>query len=243
MTTEDQQTTTTMPTTEEPKQEDEITGPVVTEKVTTLDTVNDIVKRIKETEDNFKADIKTILSDLKSVAKVVGKLERRKNRKRTVDPNKPRAPSGITKPVPVSDELGAFLGLEKGELIPRTVVTKRLTDYVISNNLKDPADGRQFILEGEAGKKLEDLLKPDKPLGFFNLQTFLKVHFLKNTESPTTTPVVETPVTATPVTVTAPATPTPVAPTTPVAKKTKETPKVRTARRVRKTRKDIGVTN
>ena len=195
-------------------------GPEVSEQVTTVDTVTDLINRIEQIQNTFKIEIKTVLSDLKAVRKVVSKLEKKKNRKRTVDPNKPRAPSGITRPTAVSEDLRTFLGLAEGELIPRTEVTKRISAYIIENNMKNPEDGRKINLDGPAGEKLRLLLNPDKPLGFFNLQTYLKVHFLKNTDSvPAAAPTSEAPKES------------PAVDTT--------TTKARTARRVRKTRKDL----
>ena len=194
-------------------------GPEVSEQVTTVDTVTDLINRIEQIQNNFKSEIKTVLSDLKAVRKVVTKLEKKKNRKRVVDPNKPRAPSGITRPTAISEELRAFLGLAEGELIPRTEVTKRISAYIAENNLKNPTDGRKIILEGASGEKLRCLLNPEKPLDFFNLQTYLKVHFVKNSEpEPKSTPK-ESPAAA--------------------AAATETTTKARTARRVRKTRKDL----
>ena len=65
-----------------------------------------------------------------------------------------------------------------------------ISNYVKENNLKNPDDGRQIDLEGEAGEALDTLLDPKQyltdpeknPTGtltFFNLQKCLKVHFPK----------------------------------------------------------------
>ena len=62
--------------------------------------------------------------------------------KRVVDPNKP--PSGFAKPGPVSDELRSFLGLGKDELIARTEVTKKITEYCKEHNLQKAEDKRSI---------------------------------------------------------------------------------------------------
>ncbi len=156
-------------------------GPAVTEKVTTVDTLTDLITRIEFVKKTVNDEIKTIVSDLKNVRKTVTKLERKKNNRRNANPDKPRAPSGITRPTKVSEELRDFLGLEEGELIPRTEVTKRLSVYIAENGLKKPEDKRQILPKGEMGEKLFELLNPDlsEPLTFFNLQTYLKPHFIK----------------------------------------------------------------
>jgi chromatin remodeling complex protein RSC6 len=217
---------------EEEVEEDDTkdTGPDVSEDVTTVDTITDLINRIENINNTLKNEIKTVLSDLKSVRKVVTKLEKKKNKKRVVNPDKPRAPSGITRPTMVSDELRDFLGLAEGELIPRTEVTRRVSAYIVENNMKNPTDGRQIDLDREGGEKLRALLKPNPEisLNFFNLQTYLKPHFLKNTEAAPTTE-------AAPKTETAPA--------TEAAPVEENSTKVRTARRVRKTRADLEVAN
>ena len=93
--------------------------------------------------------------------------------KREVDPNKP--PSGFAKPGKVSDELRKFLGLSKDELIARTEVTKRITEYCKANKLQNEGDKRQ-IKPDAALKKLLRMKASDK-LTFFNLQKYMKVHY------------------------------------------------------------------
>ena len=93
--------------------------------------------------------------------------------KRVVDPNKP--PSGFAKPGPVSDELRKFLSLGSDELIARTEVTKRITNYCKENNLQKPEDKRTINVNAP----LRKLLRIDKgeELTFFNLQKYMKVHY------------------------------------------------------------------
>ena len=95
--------------------------------------------------------------------------------KRVVDPNKP--PSGFAKPGPISDELAKFLGLQKGEEIARTEVTKRITAYCKEHNLQKQEDKRQINADTSL-KKLLRLNKGDE-LTFFNLQKYMKVHYPK----------------------------------------------------------------
>ena len=123
---------------------------------------------------------------IKSLTSQVTRLEKRVARdrkvmqkkmkgraKRVVDPNKP--PSGFAKPGPISDELRAFLKLPEGELIARTEVTKKITEYCKANGLQKAEDKRSIQVDS-ALKKLLRLKKNDE-LTFFNLQKYMKVHY------------------------------------------------------------------
>jgi chromatin remodeling complex protein RSC6 len=203
-------------------------GPEVTEQVTSVDVINDMIERIEQLKKNTVDEYKSMVSDLRSMKKTVAKLEKKKKKRKPADPNKPRTPSGITRPVPITDELTTFLGLESGTLIRRTDVTKLICQYIKDNNLQSDADGRQIDLTKEGGAKLRTLLSfpEDQGLTYFNLQTYLKDHFIKNVPVPAATPVA-------PVTEKVPESST----AKPEVKKEKV--KTRTARRVRKTRSEL----
>ena len=94
-------------------------------------------------------------------------------RRRQTDPDAP--PSGFAKPGPVSDELRSFLDLGKDDLIARTAVTQAINAYCKKHDLQNKADRRK-ILPDAPMRKLLKLNKGDE-LTFFNLQTYLKVHF------------------------------------------------------------------
>lgn len=123
--------------------------------------------------------IKTLTSMVKSLEKRVARDRKVMNKKlkgrakRVVDPNKP--PSGFAKPGPVSDELRSFLGLGNDELIARTEVTKKITEYCKEHNLQKAEDKRSIKTDA-ALKKLLRLQKGDE-LTFFNLQKYMKVHY------------------------------------------------------------------
>ena len=144
-------------------------------------------------EDNYDQEFATVLeqlttaqSMLKSLTTTVRQLEKRVARdrkvmqkkkkgraKRVVDPNKP--PSGFAKPGPVSDALRAFLKLGSDELIARTEVTKKITEYCKKHNLQKQEAKRPINVDS-ALKKLLRLKKGDE-LTFFNLQKYMKVHY------------------------------------------------------------------
>ena len=140
----------------------------------------------------IQEQLKSAMTLIKSLTTQVSKLEKRvaRDRKvmekkvrgkkpRVVDPNKP--PSGFAKPGPISPELAKFLGVPKDELIARTEVTRKITEYCKQHNLQKKEDGRH-INPDKALKKLLSIKDGDE-LTFFNLQKYMKVHYPKKVEA------------------------------------------------------------
>ena len=121
-------------------------------------------------------DFKVRLSKLeKSVSREHKQLEKKVRGKRRRVPNPDAPPSGFAKPGPVSDELRKFLNLGKGELIARTEVTKAINAYCKEHKLQNESDKRKILPDTHLRKLLK--MKKNDELTFFNLQTYLKVHF------------------------------------------------------------------
>ena len=122
---------------------------------------------------DFKALRKSVAREKKLAEKSKGKVSKRSagNRK----------PSGFIKPTLISDELASFLGKTSGTEMARTDVSKEINAYICAHNLKDKTNGR--IIHPDA--KLSALLKitSGNELTFFNLQSYMKHHFIK-TEAP-----------------------------------------------------------
>ena len=134
---------------------------VITELDNALNTIRLLKTRVQKLEKQVHRDHKM------NAKKLRGK------RRRPVDPN--AQPSGFAKPGPVSDELRGFLGLGEDELIARTAVTKRINDYCKAHSLQNEADKRMINPDAPL-RKLLRMSKTDD-LTFFNLQTYMKVHF------------------------------------------------------------------
>ena len=122
-------------------------------------------------DNSIKATVKAIE---KKVAKVTKMMEKNSKKKRS-NANKV---SGFEKPTAISDELAKFVGEPIGTMLARTAVSKKIHEYVKSNNLQDPKNRR--IINPDA--KLKKLLKTNgtDELSYFNLQKYLKVHFKKD---------------------------------------------------------------
>jgi chromatin remodeling complex protein RSC6 len=123
--------------------------------------------------------ISSVKSDFKVLEKLVArelKNAQKNSRKKKSNPN--RQPSGFVKPTRISDELAQFLGKDIGCEMARTEVSKEINAYICSNKLQDKTNGR--IIKADA--KLSNLLKLNKEdeLTYFNLQRYMKHHFIKN---------------------------------------------------------------
>ena len=127
-----------------------------------LTLVKDLTVKFNALEKRVKRDHKVMEKKMK------GRV------KRVHDPNKPL--SGFAKPGKISEDLRKFLCLEAGELISRTQVTKKFTEYCKEHNLQNGPDKR-IIFPDKTVMKLLRLDKNSEELTFFNLQKYMKVHY------------------------------------------------------------------
>lgn len=117
---------------------------------------------------DFKTLEKSVTRELKAAAKASSKRAKRAGN---------RQPSGFVKPTRISDELAKFLGKSIGTEMARTDVSKEINAYIRANNLQRPDNGRFIVPDA----KLTTLLKlgKDDELSYFNLQRYMKPHFIK----------------------------------------------------------------
>ena len=116
----------------------------------------------------FKTLEKSVARELKSAQKSASKKKRSSGN---------RAPSGFVKPTRISDELALFLGKEKGTELARTAVSKEINTYIRANSLQDKENGRKIHADAKLSKLLK--LGKDDELTYFNLQKYMKNHFIK----------------------------------------------------------------
>ncbi len=129
---------------------------------------------------NIKSDFKnldrSISKELKNVHKVYSKKKVSGNRQ----------PSGFVKPTKISVELSEFLGKPVGTEMARTEVSKEINAYIRSNSLQDKENGRKIIPDAPLSKLLN--IQPGDELTYFNLQRYMKHHFIKS-QPPVVPPV------------------------------------------------------
>jgi len=104
-------------------------------------------------------------------------LSKQQKQKKTKTDNKPH---GFAIPSKVSNELCAFMGKEPGTLIARTEVTKKLTEYINTHQLKNPENKRQILPDAVLTSLLGGELK-DVFLTHFTIQKYMNPHFIKVT--------------------------------------------------------------
>ena len=123
-------------------------------------------------------------SDYKTLEKVFSrelKNAQKNSKKRRTTGN--RQPSGFVKPTRISDELAKFLGKAVGSEMARTEVSKEINAYIREKGLQDKENGRKIHPDASLSKLLA--LGSGDELTYFNLQRYMKHHFVK--EAPVAT--------------------------------------------------------
>jgi len=121
---------------------------------------------------SIKNDFKTLDKAVAREMKAAQKASSKKRKSTGI-----RKPSGFVKPTLISEELASFLSKPVGTEMARTEVSKEINAYITANGLQDKSNGRKI----NADAKLTKLLKitPSDELTYFNLQRFMKHHFVK----------------------------------------------------------------
>jgi hypothetical protein len=127
-----------------------------------------LVSLVNVAKNDYKTLEKAINREMKAAQKASSKRKKSSGN---------RAPSGFVKPTLITDELAIFLGKDKGSHLARTAVSKEINGYIRANNLQDPTNGRKINADAKLSKLLK-LAKTDE-LTYFNLQKYMKHHFIK----------------------------------------------------------------
>jgi len=150
-------------------------APVVANECSSLSTkMSEIGAKIQL----LVSSLSVVKSDYKLLEKLVSReLKNAVKNSRKKKSFKNRQPSGFVKPTLISDELANFLGKTLGTEMARTDVSKEINQYIRLNSLQDKSNGRKIIPDN----KLATLLKitGDDELTYFNLQRYMKHHFVK----------------------------------------------------------------
>jgi upstream activation factor subunit UAF30 len=143
-----------------------------------LTDLTSCMNMIKALQTKVRGLEKHCIKQTKDLAKKMKGGKRSKKAKAAEDGDKPkRAPSGFAKPSAISNDLCVFLGEKNGTFMSRTDVTKRITSYIREQKLQNPANRKEIVPD----MKLKKLLNPTAGdvVTYFNLQTYMKGHFLK----------------------------------------------------------------
>ena len=147
---------------------------------------------LAETLKSLSADLSTRVREavkaVQEAAKSAKREARDSKKKKKVDPatmtveqraawEKRRANNAFLVQRPLTEELCHFMGLKTGETRSQTQVTKFISEYVKTHSCFDPSFKRR-ILPNAALAKLLRVSDKDE-VTYLNLQSFLKVHFIK----------------------------------------------------------------
>lgn len=168
--------------------------PATTETVVPTETrsADAILTGLQETLKTLSSDvssrIRAAVHEAVEAAKALKREARDSKKRRRKDPadmtpeekkawEARRANNAFLKPRPISDELSSFMGLPAKSQQSQTDVTKFISNYVKSHKCFDPNFKRRIVPDAKLTKLLR--VKDGQEVTYLNLQSFLKVHFLK----------------------------------------------------------------
>uniref|UniRef100_A0A6C0ENU5 DM2 domain-containing protein n=1 Tax=viral metagenome TaxID=1070528 RepID=A0A6C0ENU5_9ZZZZ len=177
----------------------EVTVPVVTTPVVAgvvavpeTRTAPEILLSLQETLKSLSSEltsrVRAAVHDAQEAVKAIKRDARDSKKRRRKDPadmtpeekatwEARRANNAFLKMRPITDELATFMGLPSKSQKSQTDVTKYVSTYVKAHNCFDPNFKRRIIPDAKLGKLLR--VKDGQEVTYLNLQSFLKVHFIK----------------------------------------------------------------
>lgn len=137
------------------------------------------IARLRETPQTKTKGVKFLRSLGKRVKTLRAQTTRvMKQRVRTNRKNNNN--SGFLKPVQISKDMAKFTGWDPETLHSRVDVTKYVCNYIRENDLQNPDDRRQILVDNKLSKLLKyDSKNETEPLTYYRIQTHLKPHFVK----------------------------------------------------------------
>jgi upstream activation factor subunit UAF30 len=148
-----------------------------------LTAVDAKIQQVSSIIASLKNDSKALRKQIAQDKKVADKLAKKSAKKKRAAPVegeevKPRN-SGFMRPVKISDELASFLGKATGTVMGRQDANDEIRQYVALHNLKETEKGKGRNINPDA--KLSSLLKlpSGEQLTYFNLQKYMKPHFIR----------------------------------------------------------------
>jgi chromatin remodeling complex protein RSC6 len=166
-----------------------VAAPVATETETTVVVENSVTKlnEVNAKIQQLTSLLSSLKNDVKSLEKIVAKEQKlaQKSSKSSKKASGNRQPSGFVKPTRISDELARFLGKTTGTEMARTEVSKEINRYIKANNLQLQTN-RRIITPDTKLSALLKLKEGGEQLTYFNLQKYMKPHFIKAVAAPTT---------------------------------------------------------
>jgi chromatin remodeling complex protein RSC6 len=175
----------TVPTVATPSAEPVVATPSVSSET----QLAALAETLKALSTDLSTRVRDAVKAVQEAAKSAKREARDSKKKKKVDPatmtteqraawEKRRANNAFLVQRPLTDELCHFMGLKSGETRSQTQVTKFISEYVKTHSCFDPSFKRR-ILPNAALAKLLRVGDKDE-VTYLNLQSFLKVHFIKS---------------------------------------------------------------
>lgn len=165
-----------------------VAAPAVVDSRSATEILAALQETLKTLASELSSRVRAASHEVHEATKAVKRDARDSKRRRKVDPadmtpeqrtawEARRANNAFLKMRPLTDELCSFMGLPAKSQKSQTDVTKFVAQYVKSHNCFDPNFKRRIIPDSKLGKLLR--VKDGQEVTYLNLQSFLKVHFLK----------------------------------------------------------------
>jgi hypothetical protein len=176
----------------------EVTVPVVAaaapveaapaETRTAPEILSGLQETLKTLSSELTSRVRAAVHDAQEAVKAIKRDARDSKKRRKVDPatlnaeekaayDARRANNAFLKLRPLTDELCSFMGLPSKSQKSQTDVTKFISGYVKAHNCFDPSFKRRILPDAKLGNLLR--VKDGQEVTYLNLQSFLKVHFVK----------------------------------------------------------------
>lgn len=142
-----------------------------------IDFINAEVERVRAGEKGAGGVrfLKSVVKQVKGYNADVARVTKQKQKNKRVQ----NTNSGFLKPVKISSDMCDFTGWDESELKSRVEVTKFICDYIKENDLQKPEDRRVILADKKLSKLLNYDSKKDGDLRYFDVQRYLKPHFIK----------------------------------------------------------------
>jgi len=150
--------------------------------------LSSLQESLRALSSDVSSRLRAAIHEAQEAVKALKRTVRDSKRRRRVDPAEltpeqraaweaRRANNAFLKLRPISDELSTFMGLPAKSQRSQTDVTKFVSQYVKQHNCFDPNFKRRIIPDAKLAKLLR--VKDGQEVTYLNLQSFLKVHFIK----------------------------------------------------------------
>lgn len=138
--------------------------------------LDDTITEMKEFKFMVRGMVNDWIDRMQNAKREIKTLKRTQKRPRPANISGPKKPCVFETPIPISDEMCEFLGVDRGTLMSRNDVTHGIHQYVVEHNLKDPENGRVIIPDDRLTAVLQGY-DDTQELSYLNLQRYIKHHY------------------------------------------------------------------